>query len=234
MAVFKNILKLILNSYEKLHTLLPKKKINYDIASLAEPLACCLNGFEQINFKPNFDVIIFGAGSIGQIIAKLCIHFKCRKVFLTDKNKYKIKNGFKNKKIIKLNFNELKKRINKNNKKNRVKYIFVACSSLSAQKQAIDIAQNDTNINFFAGLKKMSGKDPLLKINTNKIHYKQIKIVGSHGSKFRHLKMAGDLLINKKINLGDIISHVFNLKDYRKAFQKLISGNSLKIIIKPN
>ncbi len=231
---FQKYLKINFKLLRKTPHFITKKKINYDIASLAEPLACCLNGFEQINFKPNFDVIIFGAGSIGQIIAKLCIHFKCRKVFLTDKNKYKIKNGFKNKKIIKLNFNELKKRINKNNKKNRVKYIFVACSSLSAQKQAIDIAQNDTNINFFAGLKKMSGKDPLLKINTNKIHYKQIKIVGSHGSKFRHLKMAGDLLINKKINLGDIISHVFNLKDYRKAFQKLISGNSLKIIIKPN
>ena len=42
------------------------------------------------------------------------------------------------------------------------------------------------------------------------------------------------VLINKKIKLGDIISHVFNIKDYRRAFQKLISGNSLKIIIKPN
>ena len=83
-------------------------------------------------------------------------------------------------------------------------------------------------------MKKTSGKDPVLNINTNKIHYKQIKIVGSHGSKFKHLKRAGDLLINKKINLKDIISHVFNIKDYRKAFQKLISGNSLKIIIKPN
>ena len=65
-----------------------------------------------------------------------------------------MKNGVKNKKIIKLNFNQLKNRINKSKKKDRIKFIFVACSSLSAQKQAIDIAQNDTNINFFAGLKK--------------------------------------------------------------------------------
>ena len=144
-----------------------------------------------------------------------------------------MKNGVKNKKIIKLSFNQLKNRINKSKKNYRKKFIFVACSSLSAQKQAIDIAQNDTNINFFAGLKK-EWKGSSLNINTNKIHYKQIKIVGSHGSRFRHLKSAGDLLINKKIKLGDIISHVFNIKDYRRAFQKLISGNSLKIIIKPN
>ena len=231
---FQKYLKINYKLLQKTPHFITKKKIDYDIASLAEPLACCLNGFEQINFKPNSNIIIFGAGSIGQIIAKLCVYFKCRKVFLTDKNKFKLKNGVKNKKIIKLSFNQLKNRINKSKKKDRIKFIFVACSSLSAQKQAIDIAQNDTNINFFAGLKKKNGKDPSLNINTNKIHYKQIKIVGSHGSRFRHLKSAGDLLINKKIKLGDIISHVFNIKDYRRAFQKLISGNSLKIIIKPN
>ena len=27
------------------------KNIDYDIASLAEPLACCLNGYEKVNFK---------------------------------------------------------------------------------------------------------------------------------------------------------------------------------------
>ncbi len=231
---FQKYLKINYKLLLKTPHFITKKKIDYDLASLAEPLACCLNGFEQINFKSNYDVVIFGAGSIGQIIAKLSVYFRCRKVFLIDKNKFKLKNGVKNKKIIKLNFNQLKKRISKNTNKNRIKFIFVACSSLNAQKQAIDIAQNDSSINFFAGLKKTSGKDPVLNINTNKIHYKQIKIVGSHGSKFKHLKRAGDLLINKKIKLKDIISHVFNIKDYRKAFQKLISGNSLKIIIKPN
>ena len=81
--------------------------------------------------------------------------------------------------------------------------------------------------------KKLKRQDPLLKINTNDIHYKQLKIVGSHGSKFRDLVKAGDLIINKKIRLNNLITHVFNIKDYKKAFQKLISGNSLKIIIKP-
>ena len=79
------------------------------------------NKFEQINFKPNSNIIIFGAGSIGQIIAKLCVYFKCRKVFLTDKNKFKLKNGVKNKKIIKLSFNQLKNRINKS----KTKYIYL-------------------------------------------------------------------------------------------------------------
>jgi len=210
-----------------------KKNINYNLASLAEPLACCLNGIEQINLKPNSNVVIFGAGPIGQLIAKLCVYFKSNHVFLVDKNNFKLRNGIKDRKITRLNFNQLKKKINNKAKLNKIRFLFVACSSLEAQKQAINFAGNDSSVNLFAGLKKLKRQDPLLKINTNDIHYKQLKIVGSHGSKFRHLVKAGDLIINKKIRLNNLITHVFNIKDYKKAFQKLISGNSLKIIIKP-
>ena len=45
------------------------------------------------------------------MIAKLSIYFKSKKVFLIDKNKYKLKNGVSDKKIIKLSFNQLKKKI---------------------------------------------------------------------------------------------------------------------------
>ena len=108
---FQKYLKINYNLLKKTPHFITKKKINYNLASLTEPLACCLNGFEKINFKPKCDVAIFGAGPIGQIIAKLSIHFKSKKVFLIDKNKYKLKNGVSGKKIIKLNFDQLKKKL---------------------------------------------------------------------------------------------------------------------------
>lgn len=231
---FQKYLKISYKLLKSTPHFLTKKKIDFDAAALAEPTACCLNGFEQINFKPNYDVVIFGAGAIGQIIAKLSIYFKSNHVYLIDKNQFKLKNGIKDKRLSKLNFNQLKKKNFRKNKMNKIKFIFVACSSLSAQKQAIEFAGNNTSINFFAGLKKYKGLDPMLQVNTNKIHYKQLKIIGSHGSKFRHLKKAGDLIINKKIRINKIISHVFNIKNYKQAFQKLISGKFIKIIVKPN
>lgn len=230
---FQKYLKINYNMLKKTPHFITRKKINYDLASLSEPLACCLNGVEQINLRPNKDVVIFGAGPIGQLIAKLCVYFKSNHVFLIDKNKYKLKKGMKDKKISRLTFEELKKKTKKNNNFNKIKYMFVACSSLEAQKQALNFASHESNINFFAGIKKLNNKDPLLPINTNAIHYKQLKIVGSHGSKFRHLTKAADLIINKKIKLNNLITHIFDLKDYKKAFDKLTTGNSLKIIIKP-
>ena len=86
-------------------------------------------------------MVIFGAGAIGQIIAKLSIYFKSNHVYLVDKNQFKLKNGIKDKNLSKLNFDQLNKEIKKKNKISRIKFIFVACSSLNAQRQAIDLAE---------------------------------------------------------------------------------------------
>ena len=104
---------------------------------MTEPVACCLNGFEQINFKPNCDVVIFGAGPIGQIIAKLSVYFKSNK-FLIDNKKNKLRQGITDKKIQKLSYSQLKKLRTK-----KIKFLFVACSSIDAQSQAIKFAENN-------------------------------------------------------------------------------------------
>ena len=213
---------------------LTRSKINHNTTCLTEPLACCLNGFEKIGFKPNQNVVIFGAGSIGNMIAKLCLFYKSKKIFLIDKNNFKISNAIRNKKIYKFNLKNYKKKIFSILKnKNDINYCFIACNSSEAQNEAIKIITKNGSINFFSGLEKKGHKDPLVNLNTNLIHYKQLKIVGSHGSEKRHVIRAAKLIIGKKIFLNDIITHVYSLKKIEQAFNIMKTGRSIKIIIKP-
>ena len=76
---------------------------------MCEPLACCLNGFNKINFKKGKTVIIFGAGPIGQIIALICLYNKASKIYIVDSNKNKLRIGVKNKKIEKISSLKFKK-----------------------------------------------------------------------------------------------------------------------------
>lgn len=42
-----------------------------DVAVFAEPLACAMNGFKRLHFMPGESVLIYGAGPIGILFAKL-------------------------------------------------------------------------------------------------------------------------------------------------------------------
>ncbi len=230
---FQKYLKINKNILMRLPHHISRKKINSDILSLTEPLACCLNGIEKINLKPNKNVLIFGSGSIGQLIAKLCLLKKSNKVFLIDQDKYKLKNGIKSSSVIKLDLKTYKKKIGTFLKNNSINYVFVACSSPKAQEEAIDIASDGSSINFFAGLAKRNKMDPMIQLNTNKIHYKQLKIVGSHGSEKRHVIKAAKLLINKKIKVDSLITHRIPIKEYNLAFKTMKKNKYIKIILKP-
>ena len=231
---FQKYLKISNNLLRKAPHYLTKNKINHNTACLVEPLACCLNGFEKIDFKSNQNVVIFGAGSIGNIIAKLCIYYKSKKIFLIDINNYKLSNGIRGKNIFKFNLKSYKKKIFSILKKNDdINYCFVACNSSKAQNEAINIISKNGSINLFSGLEKKDHKDPFVKINTNLIHYKQLKIVGSHGSEKRHIIKAAKLIINRKIILNDIITHIYSLKKIKQAFNIMKTSKCIKIIIKP-
>jgi L-iditol 2-dehydrogenase len=230
---FQKYLKINEKLLMKLPHYIIKKKFPSDELAFTEPLACCLNGIEKSDLKPNKNILIFGSGSIGQLISLLCLYNKSKKIFLIDKEKYKLINGVQHEKIIKLDLNAYKKKIEKFKINNSIDYIFVACSSAKAQQEAIEIASNDTTINFFAGLPKNNLLDPKIQINTNKIHYKQLKIVGSHGSEKRHVIKAAKLLINRKIQVSNLITHRLPISKFDLAFEIMKNNKYVKIILKP-
>ena len=225
---FQKYLEISLKNFKNIPHFITSKKINFDYASLCEPLACCLNGFNKVNFKKKKNVIIFGAGPIGQIIALICLYNNATKIYIVDSNKSKLRIGIKNKKVKKissLKFKKIKKNLS-------FDYGFVACSSGKAQNEILSVMKENSTVNYFAGIKSKK-KINLVPINTNLIHYKKINIVGSHGSTAKDINQAAKLIINKKINFSDIISQSYYIKNYKQAFNNLRKGNALKVIIKP-
>ena len=209
------------------------KKINYDIASLTEPLACCINGIEKVKFKKSTNTIIYGAGPIGYLLSTLLIYYGAKKVFLVDSNSLRLKIGPKYRNLYKLNIKNYEKEIKKILKnKEKINYGFVACNSPEAQQSVLKIVDNGGVVNYFSGIKQ--GKSKInVSIDTNLIHYKELSLVGSHGSKKEHIIKAAHLIINKKLKLKKIITNVYDIKKYDLAFKKSENANCLKVVINP-
>ena len=210
-----------------------KKNISFDEAALAEPLACCLNGFEKMKFKANKIVTIFGSGPIGLMIALLAQKFGSKKILLVDNNKKRL--GYA-KKILKCQtilFNKVSfvSDFFKINNKYGADYIFTANPSIDTHKLALKIANKGCYINLFGGVSKKRSK---ISIDSNYIHYNEINLMGSHGSSEKQHKKALKMIENKEINLKKLITHKFKLSNIKKAYDISMKGKALKVAIRPN
>jgi len=211
------------------------KKINYDLAALAEPLACCLNGYEKSGVKKHKTIVIFGAGPIGIILALVGKYYKAKKIIFVEKSKIREKFVKKNLKFIDSIFNpnihNIKSEIMKKTNNLGTDYIFTANSEVSTQTQSLKIIKKGGVINLFGGLPDGS-KNIILP--SNLVHYNELSIVGSHGSSITQHKKAIKLIESKKIKLDKLITHKYKLSQIHKAFDTAISGRAIKIVINPN
>jgi L-iditol 2-dehydrogenase len=191
--------------------------------SLVEPLACAIHGVEPLNVTNEDDVLIFGGGPIGLMIGDICQNVNlCKSVTIVELSETRIeliKKLFPSF-IVVNNFSCLDKDYD---------VIFTANSVPICHKQAIEIAAKNARINLFGGL----GTSDLVAVDTNKIHYKQLLVTGTHGSNKSHFDKAFKYIESGAIQIEKYITAMYSLKDINIAFDSAKNFNNLKIIIKP-
>lgn len=207
------------------------KDIDYDIAALAEPLACCLNGFEKVQFKDYQSVLILGGGVIGLMLSFIASLKNIPKIYIADISKERIKN-FEKYDFITDYFDINKQDINYIKEKNEdFDLIFTANNNPQSQQQAIELVNSGGVINFFGGLPK---DQSYVNINTNKIHYKEVIVTGSHGSSPEQHKQAIEIIEENSSFFTKLISKKFAITDFEQAFKEASNPRNFKVIIKPN
>jgi len=211
-----------------------KKTTSYDSAALAEPLACSINGYERSQKNSDVqNIIIFGAGPIGHMLALLGSLKKPKNIIVIDPIESKLK---KMRKIVDVvtvisSKNNLKKHIFNITKGIGADLIFTACPSVEAQQTAIDLLAKRGVLNFFGGVPQNS--KPIL-LSSNDIHYKEAMITGSHGSSPLQHKLALKLIESKKIKVDDLITHSFSLNNIKDAYKIAASKDSIKVVVNPH
>jgi len=216
----------------------PVNKINddisYDLGALAEPLACCINGFERAYVKENSNIVIFGSGPIGLMLGQLAKSYKAKNIIIIDPQENRLNVA---KKILNEAHIINPKNINAVEKVKEITdgfggdFIFTACPSIDAHQDAVEMVAKRGVINLFGGLPKDA---PKLSFYSNLIHYKEAYITGSHGSTPAQHARAVEMINTKEIDLSNFITHKYNISDINEAYKMAASGNAVKVIIKPN
>ena len=208
---------------------LPKTKISQDEFSLCEPLACCINGLELCRMGPGKNILIFGAGPVGCMIAILARGMNASKIVLCDTSKERLSSAEACKADAYVQYSELEKP-GILPVKDGFDVVITACPSIEAQETALKHVKNRGIINLFGGLPPGGRR---MQLDSNEIHYREITLLGSHGSTPRHHRMAVEMLLSGKIKVKGLISGRYPLARINEAIEEARNGISLKIVINP-
>lgn len=207
--------------------------VSFEEASMAELLACCINGQERANVGHGDTVVIIGAGPAGCMHIGLAKARKATKVILVERLIPRLllaKKKFKPDVTISGEEKEVIQKVKEETDGLGADVIIVAAPSPQAQEAALSMVAPRGRVVFFGGLAK---DNKVITIDSNIIHYTECSITGASSSLGRQNKEALELISKGLIDANEYITHRFSLDQIALAFEMVENKEAIKVVISP-
>ena len=205
--------------------------MSYDEGALAEPLACVLNAVELTGICLGDTVVIIGAGPIGCMIIPIAYMSGAAKVIVIQRSRPRMEAAKKFGADVYICSAEEDAigRVLEETGGLGADVIFTANPSPQSHADALKMAKNRARINLFGGLPAGS----TVTLDTNIIHYKELFVMGAHGSLPRHHQQAIDLIAAWRPDIRPYISHHFPLDEITAAFATAEGHQGMRVVVNP-
>jgi 2-desacetyl-2-hydroxyethyl bacteriochlorophyllide A dehydrogenase len=185
--------------------------LSFAVAALAEPVAVCLEALEQARIKPNDDLLIFGDGPFGIILARLASALYLAETTVAGRHDARLKrvDGWAsavNLKGISDSAAALRERCPAG-----FDAVILAVASPSAVSAGVSLLKPRGRFVVFSAI-----PDPV-PLDLFRLHVKELEIIGSCNDKDK-LDPAVPLLSDPRLSLSDLITHRLPLADFQRAF----------------
>ena len=207
--------------------------IGFDEASVAEPLACVLNGQELARVGEGDVVVVFGAGPIGCLHVRLARSRGAARVILVELNRERLDLAaglVRPDEAVCAEDGDVVEQVLKLTDGRGADVVITAAAAGAAQEQGLRIAAPQGRISFFGGLPK---DKPTITVDSNLVHYSELTIVGANGSSPAHNKRALELIASGAVPVKDLITHRLPLDGVLEALDVVARGEAIKVTIEP-
>jgi L-iditol 2-dehydrogenase len=207
--------------------------LSFAEASVAEPFACVLNGQELARVGEGDDVIVVGSGPIGCLHVRLARSRGARRVFLADLNRQRLDMAadlVKPDATICSSEDDIITAVKDLTDGRGVDVAITAAAAGVTQEQALQYVARQGRISFFGGLPK---DNPVISVDSNLVHYRELTIVGANGSSPAHNKQALELISSGAVPVSDLITHRMPLDQVLDALDVVAAGDAIKVTIEP-
>jgi L-iditol 2-dehydrogenase len=200
---------------------------------MTEPLACVLNGQELTRVGTGDDVVVVGAGPIGCLHARLARARGAARVFMIEQSPERLALAAERvepDEAILAPAQDPVEAVRSFTDGRGADVVIVAAASRKAQEQALEMAAPRGRVSLFAGLPKDA---PTITLDANRVHYRELAVVGAAGSTPAHNAAALALIANGQVPVEDLITHRMPLERVHEAIAGVRSGTGIKYVIAP-
>lgn len=229
---FAEYMRVPANAVQQGNVIKISESVDAAVAALMEPFACVLRGQNALNIKPGEVVLVIGAGPIGVMHTKLAKARGAGRVLVSEPMPERaaqvIRMGAD--RVVNPMEEDLQEVLNVESQGRGADAIIVAAPVHAAQESALTLAAIGGRINFFGGLPK---DRPTIQFDSNLVHYKELIITGTTACSTNDCWQATQIVNSGLVDLTDLVSQRYPLRDAVAAFAAAEDRKSLKIVLEP-
>jgi len=214
------------------HVVKVPEGVKAEHAALAEPVSCAVNACGNCHLKQGDAVLVVGAGPMGIINACVARHFGAERIMIAETNPVRLEKAraFEFDLLINPDTKDLREAVLDFTDRVGADVVIVAAPAKEPQVQALGLVRKQGTVCLFASL---PASDSMLSLDSRKIHYNEIHVVGSSDSTPAHVTSAIEMIAAGHVPAKRIATHILALDDIFTAFDLMQSGIALRVVLKP-
>jgi L-iditol 2-dehydrogenase len=203
--------------------------VTLDEAAMIEPVSVAVHALSRAGSVAGQNVLVFGAGTIGNLVAQVARASGAKVVMITDVNEYKLE---------KARACGIEHAINPQ-QVDLGQAILAAFGPDKADLMLECVGVQDTMTQAVANARKGStivvvgvfGQKPLVDLGL--VQDRELSLIGTLMYQKKDYERAIELVAAGKIHLDQMITHRFGFKEYLKAYEAIEAsgGNTMKVMI---
>jgi L-iditol 2-dehydrogenase len=220
------------NSVQQGNVIPVSESVDPAVAALMEPFACVLRGQNALHIQVGEIVLIAGAGPIGIMHIKLARARGAGRIIVSEPIRERAAQALRMgaDRVVDPTKEDLKTVLGEESQGHGADAIIVAAPVHAAQESTLELAAISGRINFFGGLPK---DRPTINFDSNLVHYKELVVTATTACSTADCWQAVQIVNSGLVDLSDVVSQRFPLKEAVAAFAAAEDRKSLKIVVEP-
>lgn len=204
--------------------------MGFEVASLVEPLACCVRGIRRVGVKPGESVLVTGAGPVGMMHSLLLRDMSCQ-VMVSDVSEARLRIAERSGSaaVVDASKEDVPARLRAETGGRGADVAIVASGSRAAIVQGLRSVRKGGRVCIFG----VPPKGSVIDYDISSLYNSEQLVTTSYGATDDEARYALGVLSSRGEEFGALVTHRFPLSEFDRAVEVASDAEGMKVVVTP-